>query len=774
MTSCNNGIECSTGVSVFIQEPRVPKAASETMDIICIRTNQELGAFWRAILPAFLVVYNDNSGLLEGLYSEGALTDTDYESLVSGKHLESPKDTARKLFCILSRLPLRAFNVSVAPQLCADCKEIIPERFFVRADQHDLLTAATADFDQKETCLRHDVLDGHVGLETIADVLYQLYCLPPDKYKEICTRKRNDADRWEIIFDAFTKQHPCFTEQLLNETRAILERYHITVPGNFADIMTAGFPCTCEQSIIPPSAKSTSDQEVPRLDEETNPQSSDSSDTNVDASSYSPNSTRRTSTDSETSMSDIDMDGALESATTDQPKARQLPGSLKQQNVTETSPHTTAEHLLEGSADSRSQTAIPIPEVKTKSSTRYERRIRSEEELARFWREILPAFLDVVDPDVCGFPEELYARGVLTDTDYESLYEKRKAHVHRKQKARYLWFILSKHTLDIFLEKVKFVFTQVAPNLCASFGHIIPEEFFADTRSVEQMTKQTKEKANERCLRHCIEARVRYKSVADVLCHLGCLSLKDYEDIIGDSGKKVDNKWNAIFDAFRERCPHTRQRLYENMRELLERYNVPIPDKMEDIMSRGFPCTGTCPMVLSSLSPVLTTVDVKQRILEWLRKRNSDKSVSSVDDNATDLHTSIYSSCSTPRPISEYSSSGHSSTDCESESTQTETSLPLDGPSECQELEPKHLQELLNTSDQRLSYHEASWSAVRKDVMKMLTFARGNDWPTLLAMNDVPVVVNDDAGLRRVVKKRKDASDGLLLDRDSVSEEYSV
>ncbi|KAK7476739.1 hypothetical protein BaRGS_00032032 [Batillaria attramentaria] len=257
-------------------------------------------------------------------------------------------------------------------------------------------------------------------------------------------------------------------------------------------------------------------------------------------------------------------------------------------------------------------------------------------ELHDFWREILPDFLDVVDPDNSGFLQELYAGELLTDTDFESMVTGN-GRVPRKQKARKLWFILSSHTLNVFLSKI-------APKLCERFSRIIPEKFFA---SSDQCCVTVTTEAQ--CFRHTIQSRVRLETMADLLCHNDCLSHSEYGAIITEAARKPADKWNIMFKSFRGASQQFKITLESQLKDLLHRYKVPCPESMADIMSRGFPCTCNEPEGI----PPSTVMDTKQHVQFWLEKKLAAVNQASPDSSLTRVDLSSCSLSSSPKPVSQ-------------------------------------------------------------------------------------------------------------------------
>lgn len=265
--------------------------------------------------------------------------------------------------------------------------------------------------------------------------------------------------------------------------------------------------------------------------------------------------------------------------------------------------------------------------------------IQTAEELEDLWRTILPDFVKIVDPENSGFLDDLYSDQLLTHTDYES-FVSGKDYMPRAQKARKLWFVLSSYNLDLFRAKV-------APKLLTSFSLIIPDRFFSPTdQSLATF------KTEEPCLRHAIQKRLRVETMADLLCHHVCLSHKNYGLIINDTFKTTTAKWNLVFDAFSGQTPVTQTGpLGAEVQELLIRYNVPIPDNMADVMSRGFPCT--CHEPEASPPEDVQSRDIK--VKSWLERKMAAVYQSSPDSSLTRVDVSSRSS--TLRAVSEQDAS---------------------------------------------------------------------------------------------------------------------
>ncbi|KAK7468025.1 hypothetical protein BaRGS_00036729, partial [Batillaria attramentaria] len=219
------------------------------------------------------------------------------------------------------------------------------------------------------------------------------------------------------------------------------------------------------------------------------------------------------------------------------------------------------------------------PGSKRKATVRLN--IRTNKELRRFLRAILPEFLRVVDPRESGFVDVLYANEVITQSDNSSL--SGKDVMTRKDQARKLFILLNKVPVQKFLNRV-------APELCEMFPHIIPEEF-KDTDDIDDSADDTDD-PDDVCLVHIIQQRIRPATMADMLYHEGFLTLEEYTAITELSRKK-ESIWPTLLKKFKLRSRHERRILLKVLIKLLKQYYIEVPSNIKDQLSCGLPCT--CP-----------------------------------------------------------------------------------------------------------------------------------------------------------------------------------
>ncbi|XP_070202223.1 uncharacterized protein [Littorina saxatilis] len=216
--------------------------------------------------------------------------------------------------------------------------------------------------------------------------------------------------------------------------------------------------------------------------------------------------------------------------------------------------------------------------------------LRSKVEVQAFLKAIREHFINkvnVLEPG--GFADLLIERGVLTETDNESIGAGH--HPTRKEQARRVWTILYGIRHEVLVH-------DVLPVLCKRHSHIIPESFWISDHSPHDSPAGSRGGSGASvgvegggCTRCEIRRRLRPSTLADFLWKAGVMSFDVYSDLTRHQRKtSPDYVWNTIFREFTKLSTVDAQRLQLDMTSLLTRHSLLVPDDIVDLMTEGFLC----------------------------------------------------------------------------------------------------------------------------------------------------------------------------------------
>ncbi|XP_070202216.1 serine-rich adhesin for platelets-like [Littorina saxatilis] len=219
--------------------------------------------------------------------------------------------------------------------------------------------------------------------------------------------------------------------------------------------------------------------------------------------------------------------------------------------------------------------------------------LRSKVRVQAFLNGIREDFINkvnVLEPG--GFADLLIERGVLTETDNESIGA---GHLPTpKEKARRVWTILSGIDHNIFVH-------DVLPVLCERHAHIIPESFWISNRSPHDSRASSRRGSEASvgvegggCTRCEIRRRLRPSTLADFLLKAEVMSSDVYSDLTRHQRITPDYVWDTIFRGFTKLSAGDAQRLQLDMTSLLTHHSLRVPDDIVDLMTEGFRCCCCC------------------------------------------------------------------------------------------------------------------------------------------------------------------------------------
>ncbi|XP_070176297.1 uncharacterized protein [Littorina saxatilis] len=184
-----------------------------------------------------------------------------------------------------------------------------------------------------------------------------------------------------------------------------------------------------------------------------------------------------------------------------------------------------------------------------------------------FLNNILPSFLDNVQPIESGLVDIFIAEGVFS-SDEEHIIMKRTT---RRGKARKTWKLLKRVPPTQFQN-------SCYPAIKDKYPHVLEGKEF-----------QWDGKEKKECLRHVIMNAMRLNRFGDLFPPFNGCTEEEYS-ILTENGD-LDHRWALAFSLCAKPANASNPDFVQKLRQMIEKKDVSIPDNFSEILVKGLPCT---------------------------------------------------------------------------------------------------------------------------------------------------------------------------------------